>query len=127
RSRSKNSIISNTRRADLIAASAIGTSLRALYIYGNTFHSYTCASRAVLLRQHEIDGESMTSEPMASLPGDDVAVSLQEHIGIVEIRRPPDNFLRRDAARCRCRGIRPARRGTGLPRAGSLLALTDVT
>jgi len=38
----------------------------------------------------------MTSEPMASLPGDDVAVSLQEHIGVVEIRRPPDNFF--DAA-----------------------------
>jgi len=30
---------------------------------------------------------------MTSLPGDDVAVSLQEHIGIVEIRRPPDNFF----------------------------------
>ena len=35
----------------------------------------------------------MTSEPMASLPGDDVAVSLQEHVGVVEIRRPPDNFF----------------------------------
>jgi len=35
----------------------------------------------------------MTSEPMASLPGDNVAVSLQEHIGVVEIRRPPDNFF----------------------------------
>src|SRR5437879_8909522 len=35
----------------------------------------------------------MTSEPMASLPGDDVAVSLEEHVGIVEIRRPPDNFF----------------------------------
>jgi enoyl-CoA hydratase/carnithine racemase len=35
----------------------------------------------------------MMSEPMTSLPGDDVAVSLQEHIGIVEIRRPPDNFF----------------------------------
>lgn len=35
----------------------------------------------------------MMSEPMASLPADDVAVSLQQHIGIVEIRRPPDNFF----------------------------------
>ena len=35
----------------------------------------------------------MMSEPMTSLPGDDVAVNLQEHIGIVEIRRPPDNFF----------------------------------
>jgi hypothetical protein len=35
----------------------------------------------------------MMSEPMTSLPGDDVAVSLQEGIGIVEIHRPPDNFL----------------------------------
>src|SRR5882757_5294454 len=35
----------------------------------------------------------MMSEPMTSLPGDDVAVSLQEHTGIVEIRRPPDNFF----------------------------------
>jgi enoyl-CoA hydratase/carnithine racemase len=35
----------------------------------------------------------MTNEPMASLPGDDVAVSLQKHIGVVEIRRPPDNFF----------------------------------
>jgi hypothetical protein len=30
---------------------------------------------------------------MASLAGDDIAVSLQGHIGIVEIRRPPDNFF----------------------------------
>ena len=35
----------------------------------------------------------MMSEPMTSLPGDDVAVSLQEHIGIIEIRRPPDNLF----------------------------------
>jgi enoyl-CoA hydratase/carnithine racemase len=35
----------------------------------------------------------MMSEPMTSLPGDEVAVGLQEHIGIVEIHRPPDNFF----------------------------------
>src|SRR4051812_7102461 len=40
-----------------------------------------------------IDGKSMTSEPIASLPGDDVAVSLQEHIGVVENRRTPGNFF----------------------------------
>jgi len=35
----------------------------------------------------------MKSEPTTSLPSDEVAVSLQEHIGMVEIRRPPDNFF----------------------------------
>jgi len=35
----------------------------------------------------------MVSEPMTSFLGDDIAVNLQEHIGIVEICRPPDNFF----------------------------------
>ena len=65
----------------------------------------------------------MVSEPMTSFLGDDIAVNLQEH------RRDPSaarQLLRRDAARCRRRWLRPARRGTGLPRDRSRLGWQDV-